>query len=344
VAPLRAYPGRFQARRAGAHDHDLALRSVTGGDDLREGALAARGRVVDAQGIAAFVDAVDAVARADAGADAVLGARGDLVDDVRIGHVGPRHAHHVELVFADGIARRRDVVDAVRVEHGDGAELGADLAGEIDLRALRRAHVGDDVRQPLVRLDMALDDVDEIELAGGDQAPTDLQALVERDVAVEVLVEHHADADDVVGPDLAADLGDHLARKADPVVEGTAPFVGALVGAPGPERIHEMAVRLEFDAVEVALAGAACGIAVGADDAADVVVFGDLGKRLVRRLAHGGGRDDGQPVGRVMPGAPAHVRELRHDGAAACVHGLRDAAKVRHDRVGRDIEIAEGGR
>jgi hypothetical protein len=62
--------------------------------------LAAGGGVVDAQRLAALVDAVEAVGGADARPDAMFFARMTFPTMCGIGDVGARHADHVELASA----------------------------------------------------------------------------------------------------------------------------------------------------------------------------------------------------------------------------------------------------
>jgi hypothetical protein len=64
---------------------------------MRDRRLAAGGGIVDAQRLAAFIDAVEAIGGADAGPYPVLFAGHHLGGDVRVGDVGACHADHVEL-------------------------------------------------------------------------------------------------------------------------------------------------------------------------------------------------------------------------------------------------------
>ena len=140
-------------------------------------ALAAGGGVVDAQGLVALVDAVEAVGGAHAGADRVLLAGPDLPDDVRVGDVRAGHADHVELARGDRVPGGGDVGDAGGVEHRQ-ARGGAHLAREVEVRGRGHAHDRDDVEQRVVALDVAADDVDEVDEAGGGEAAADLEALL----------------------------------------------------------------------------------------------------------------------------------------------------------------------
>ena len=72
---------------------------------------------MDAERLAAEIDAVDAIAHADAGADLVLATLRHLFRDMRVRDMGARHADHVELACGDRVARGGDVLNTRRVEH-----------------------------------------------------------------------------------------------------------------------------------------------------------------------------------------------------------------------------------
>ena len=105
---------------AAADDHDLAPAPAVGGTiTCGMVGLAAGGRVVDAERVLALIDPVDAVAHADAGADAVLLAALELGHDVRVGDVGAGHADHVDEALLRRAQRAvRQVGDARGLEHG----------------------------------------------------------------------------------------------------------------------------------------------------------------------------------------------------------------------------------
>ena len=177
MAALGGDARRLQPGGAGADHHDLPCRPVRLRIDMRDRRLAAGRGIVDAQRLAALIDAVEAVGRADARADLVLAALHHLLHDMRIGDVGARHADHVELAGGDGMPGGRDIRDARGMEDRE-LRRRPHLAGEIEMR--RRAHAGDrdDLGQRRVGLDRAADDVEEIELAGRRQPLRDLDALV----------------------------------------------------------------------------------------------------------------------------------------------------------------------
>ena len=109
---------------------------------------------------------------------------------------------------------------------------------------------GDDLGQRRVMIDMAADDVEEIHLAGGDDAAADLQPLGLADALVPILVGHQARADDEVRPHGLAHGVEHAEGEAQAVIKGTAILVRALVGGRRPELVHQVAVAFEFDAIE----------------------------------------------------------------------------------------------
>ena len=84
----------------------------------------------EAEGEPALIDPVKAVVRADAGADVVLASLDDLAHQMRVGHVGAGHAHHVKLAAGDGMAGGRHIGDLGRVE-GRKPRRRADLAREV---------------------------------------------------------------------------------------------------------------------------------------------------------------------------------------------------------------------
>ena len=266
-----------------------------------------------------------------------------LPHDMRVGDVRAGHADHVELAFGDRVTRGCDIRDARRVEDGKSG-LGPDLAREVEMRRRPHAGDGDDIRQGRVGLDMAADDVEEIDLARRGEAPCDLDALRTRQAAVPILVRHHANANDEVRSHGIAHRVDHQVREAHPVFERAAEQVGTAVGRGRPERVHQVAVGFKLDPVEAGGLHALRGRRVIGDDALYVPILGLFGKGPVRRLAHRRGRQDRQPVSLVPAGTTAEMGELDHHLAVVLVAGRREFGKPRHDRVVPGMEIAEGGR
>jgi hypothetical protein len=87
-----------------------------------------------------------------------------LLDQMRIGHVRPGHADHVELAAGDRMPGRGNIGNAGGVERRQ-SNLGADAAGEIEMRCGLHALHRDDVGHRRIGVDLAADDIEKIDLA-----------------------------------------------------------------------------------------------------------------------------------------------------------------------------------
>ena len=157
--PTRARPRARRGRRRPRPPSAAARR----GRDRAACCFATGGGVMDAQGLVALVDAVEAVGGAHAGPDRVLLAGPDLPHDVRVGDVRPCHADHVELARGDRVPGGGHVGDAGGVEHRQarGARIspaksrcGADGMPMIGMTC-----------EAACRVDVAADDVEEVDEA-----------------------------------------------------------------------------------------------------------------------------------------------------------------------------------
>ena len=310
---------RFEARRPRADDDDLALRPVALRDDMRDRRLAAGRGVVDADGLAR-IDRVDAIAHADAGADLVLAALGDFPGDMRIGEVGAGHADHVELAALDGVARRRDVLDARRVE-GRHPRRGPHLAGKVEMRRGARAHARDDVRERLLGVDMAADDIDEVDQAGGREALGDRDALPRARGRVS-----QSSSQTMRTPTMKSSptrlrmARQDLEAEAHAVVERAAIVVVALVGGRRPELVDQVAVAFELEAVEAGGFHPLGAVGIGLDRSARCPSPpSSSGRRGAPARARCEGATHRQPVGLVPAGAPAEMGHLDHHRRAVRV-------------------------
>src|SRR5258708_25450808 len=111
------HPRRLEPGRRRADDDNLVPLARRRRDMVRHRRLAPGRRVVDAERLAAEIDAIDAIARADAGADVLLASLCELARDMWIGDMGARHPDYVELAAGNGVTRRPDVLATARVEH-----------------------------------------------------------------------------------------------------------------------------------------------------------------------------------------------------------------------------------
>jgi len=341
MAALGADARGFQPRRAGADDDDAAFGSARLGDEVGLGRFAPGRGVVDAEHAGAGIDTFQAIGRADAGTDFLLPARGNLGDQMRIGDVGPRHADHVELALSDGVAGGGDIGNLGGMED---RELGlrTHLAGKVEIGRGGHAGDGDDVGQRPVGVDMALDDVEEIDLAGVDETLGDDHALVAPVTLHPVLIKRHAHADDEFGTGVFAHAVEHTHGEPQAVVETAAVIVVALVGAGRPELVHQMAVGLELDAVHAGGLHARGGGAVILDDTLDVPILHLLGKGAMGGLADHGRGEHGQPFLLVPVGATAKVGELDHHRRAVFVAGIGEPLQWRDDLVLPGLHVGKG--
>ena len=104
------------------------------------------------------------------------------------------------LPDGDGVPGRRNIGDARGVEHRK-LRRRTHFAGKIEMRCGTHAGDGDDAGQRCVRIDMATNDVQEIELPRVCQAPRDFDAFLLGKPLFEILVGDHADADDEIRAD-----------------------------------------------------------------------------------------------------------------------------------------------
>ena len=342
MAALGGDTSRLEARGTGPHDrHPAHLRG--GRDRMGHRFLAPRGGVVDAKRHAPLVDAVEAVVRADAGADAVLLPGHQLSDDMRVGDMGAGHADHVQQPAGDGMAGGGDVLDARRME-GRHLRGGADLACEIQMRGRGHPLDRDQVGQPRVRVDMPAHDVQEIDLAAALQAAGDLGAVLLRDAARHLLVRDDPHAHDEVGADAVAHRVQHLEGEAQAVVEAAAIGRVQVVDRGRPELRQKLAVGLQLDPVHARLLHPLGGVGELGRDAGDVPVLDPLGKGAMRGLAFMRRPHDRQPVPPVPARAAAHVRDLDHHGRAVIVALVHQPPHPRHDLVLVKQQVPEGGR
>ena len=65
-------------------------------------------------------------------------------------------------------------------------------------------------------VNVTADDVEEIDLAGGDHAPANLQALFAGEALFPVFIRHHSQADNIVRPDPIANGVEHAMGEAQP--------------------------------------------------------------------------------------------------------------------------------
>ncbi len=211
--------GGLQAGRPRTNDDDLALGGSLR-NLMRHAEFAAGRGVVDAEGRSTLVDPVQAIVGADAGSNVLLTARDDFSHDVRVGHVGPCHAHHVHLARGDRVPCSGYIRDPARVERGE-VRCRPDLAGEIEMGRTRHSLDRNDVGQPGIRIDVAAYDVQEIDQPAVLEFLRDRQAFRRRESPLEHLVGGITNADQELVAYTLANGFQHFEGETKAVVERT---------------------------------------------------------------------------------------------------------------------------
>ena len=191
------YTRCFEARRTGSHHNDVLGALTAFADDMRQSGLAPGRRIMRTQGLAFTVNPVYTVTHADTRADLILFAAHDLGNDMWVRNVGPGHADKIEQTFFDGVACGCDIIDPGGM-HDRQIKMTLHFCGELKMRCLRSAHVGDQTGKPDAGRTVTPVDVKEINHAGAGKQFTDLEALVKLKTAIEGFIKHHPDAHDVV--------------------------------------------------------------------------------------------------------------------------------------------------
>ena len=195
----------------------------------------------------------------------------------------------------------------------------------------------------MIGLDRTLDRRDEVDAVIRERLER-RHTLLAWQGARPVVLDHHPDADDEVRTHGLAHRPDDPPREAQPRLRRAAVLVLAPVRPRREEAVEEVAVRLQFDAVEPAGLAAQRGAHVVVDDPVEVPLLGLLGEGAVGRLAHRRGRDGRQPVAGVVRGAPPEVGHLDHHGGAVFVDVVGELAEPRDDLVLVEVQVAEGRR
>lgn len=183
---------------------------------VRDRQLASRRRVVNAVRLAALVDAVEAVVGPHAGANTFFAPLDDLADQVRIRQVRPRHADHVQLAARNGVTRGRHVRNPRGVKDGE-AGRGPDPAREVEMGGAAHALHGYDIGEAGIRVDMPADHVQEVHHRAVPEHARDLESFLFRQSSPQPFVRGVAHADDEVGADPPAYLGQDVHRQANTV-------------------------------------------------------------------------------------------------------------------------------
>jgi hypothetical protein len=196
------------------------------------------------------VDAVEAVGGPHARADRVLAAELDLAHDVRLGHVGARHADHVDQALAHRVPCGRDVVDLGGVQHGQPG-LARTIPGEVEVGRGRHAVDRDHVGEFGVGVDAAADHVDDVDRpsprdGAGSSSPVSVSMPTGSVSSTAIRIPRRSRVRPALGSPAAPPIGKRSGSRT------TAPLVGAVVRRGRPELVEQVAVGLDLDAVHAA--------------------------------------------------------------------------------------------
>ena len=160
------------------------------------------------------------------------------------------------------------------------------------------------------------DAVEEVDLPGALEEPRELEAFLEIDAVLDVLLDNVADADEEIVANRFADgFMDHQPEPRA-VLGRAAERVGALVGARREELADEMPARHRLDAVEPALLAAQGRRGIVGDDAVDVVTVHLPREVAMAGLAHAGRRQRRSQFHDVLKSARRPRCEIWHMIAA----------------------------
>lgn len=168
--------------------------------------------------------------------------------------------------------RRGNVRNLGRMECREACG-GANLAGEIQVRrvahALDRNHVG----EAGIGIDVPANDVEEVHQAAVLEHMGNLQAVAGAKATGQVFIAGVAHPEQEILTAALADTAQHLEGEAHAVFQRTTVRAIEIVGQWRPELIHEVPVRLQFQAIETGGLHAFGGVHIILDDPIDVPVF-----------------------------------------------------------------------
>ena len=324
IAALAQGHGAFEPRRAAAHhQHGLlgmALRRRHAFGMPAAAVFLAHGGILGAADRHPHVVMGTADIAADAFADLVLAALGDLAGQPGIGDGGPRRADEVEHAPAD--------LGDHHVGRGEAPDADHGLAGQLlhlgDI-ALLESLLGEAGAHGII-LDIGDVDVPEIGQLGQERDHLAALALEGHPLLAQQLIHGETDGHRAFAAHGLLGHLDHLAQQPGAVGDGAAIFVAAAIPARGDELEGQIAMAgIAIDDVEAGLLGAPRGIGLPAQEGADIGLVhgaGLLGIEIVVGPARG--REAGFAAG-AIGGLDAAMPELDPGQRAMGVDAVGDA-------------------
>ena len=264
----------------------------------------------------------------------------DLVGDLRIGDVRACHRDHVEYAFANCMARGGNVGNPRRVKHRDRYRL-LDLRHQRQKRRQRLRHARHVfLRQRELGVHAARDAVEEIDRALALQQLHDGERILGGQ-STPIFVHRHAHADQEIVADIVANFLVHHQRKARPVFDTAAVFIGAPIDIRRKELADQMRAGVRFETVQTTLVAAPRGLAEGLDDTPDVVLIDLARDAAMQGFAYRGRRQCRQPVIGGGIAAPPEVGDLAHQGGTLRVDAFGEGLQVRNHPIVVDAQLVE---
>ena len=324
-------PCGFQARRASPDNYNL-FRHVGFRNIMRDMSLPPRGRIMNTQRLAALVNPVQTIGRANTGTNAVLLPQGDLARDMRLGNMGARHPNHIQLSAGHRMARSGDIGDFGGMKHGE-VHGPTDLARKINMRCRGLPLNWDHTGQKRIAGNPAADQVQKINLARGRKSPRNLHTHLAGYALVKFLIGRHPQTHDEIRATSRADRIDHGPCKPHTVLKRPAPFILTPVLVRRPKGIHQMPIGLQFDPIEPRLLHTLRGRGEIGNDALDIPSFHLLGESPMRRLTQCGWGHHRQPIALIPIRPPPQMGQLDHHFAIMLMTTFNQIAQRLHNLV-----------
>jgi hypothetical protein len=170
------------------------------------------------------------------------------------------------------------------VHHRNG-QLLLDLTGELQVGGSLRRHWGDHPRQVGVGADRAPNQAEEVDACPGDVLG-DAERLVLLQPGWSLLIKGHARPDDEVGSHRLPYSPNDLKWVAHAVLVGAAVFVSTVIPERRPERVEEVSIGHQFDAVQTGRSASLGGVDEVLEHTIEIPLLGGFGERPVGRFAN----------------------------------------------------------
>ncbi|MCY1371066.1 hypothetical protein D9M69_581950 [compost metagenome] len=178
---------------------------------------------MNAIGRTTLIDTIKTVIGTHTGANFLFPLFDNLAHDMRVGHMRPRHTHHIELAGRNCVTRCRHILNFRRMK-GRHACARANFASKIKMRCTGHTLNGNNVRQSCIGFDMPANDVEKIDETALLEFARDFKTIRFRQSTFQHFISNIANTDQKIGADTFAHGTQYLQRKAHTIVERAAIF------------------------------------------------------------------------------------------------------------------------